>query len=146
MTRFTLILLLAAAVSAFGQHTIETIPNNRLDNGSHVSNPDDVISTQGVVALDSILIDIESQTTAQVAVVVVNSIGEQDIFDFSQKLFNHWGIGHHNDNGLLILLVVDQRTVRMHTGTGIEPILTDVTCKRIEREYMVPSFKEGNYE
>jgi uncharacterized protein len=146
MIRLTLILCVAAASQLFAQHTIESIPNNRLDNGSHVSNPDGVLSPGAVALLDSILIDIENRTTAQIALVAVNSIGEADIFDFSQKLFNTWGIGHENDNGLLLLLVTDQRTIRFHTGSGLEGILTDVTCKRIQRDYMVPSFKEGDYE
>jgi uncharacterized protein len=61
-------------------------------------------------------------------------------------LFTTWGIGKKDkDNGLLLLLVVDQRTVRFHTGSGIEGVLPDVICKRIQRDYMVPDFKNGNY-
>ncbi|MBA4054632.1 MAG: hypothetical protein C0490_07970, partial [Marivirga sp.] len=48
-------------------------------------------------------------------------------------------------NGLLVLLVKDQRTVRFHTGYGLEGTLPDITCKRIQRDYMVPEFKNGNY-
>jgi uncharacterized protein len=146
MSRLILVLCLAIAFPLFAQQTIESIPNNRLDNGSHVSNPDGVLSDAAVAQLDSILIDIERQTTAQVALVAVNSIGDAEIFDFAQKLFNTWGIGHKNDNGLLLLLVTDQRTIRFQTGSGLEGILTDVTCKRIQRDYMVTSFKDGDYE
>jgi uncharacterized protein len=146
MIRLTLALTLTLVAQALAQHTVESIPNNRLVNDSRVSDPDGVLTREGTAELDSILVDIENQTSAQVALVVVKSIGDASDFDFSQQLFNTWGIGHENDNGLLVLLVVDQRTVRFHTGTGLEGVLTDVTCKRIQRDYMIPSFKEGDYE
>lgn len=44
-----------------------------------------------------------------------------------------------------MLLVRDQRTIRLHTGYGLEGSLPDVVCKRIEHHYMVPAFKEGRY-
>jgi uncharacterized protein len=135
------------SVSFSQSYTVETVPNTRLLNGSHVSNPDNIISEQTVSQIDSVVIALENKSTAQVAIVLLNSIGEADIFEFSQDLFNRWGIGQaSNSNGLLILLVKDKRTVRFHTGDGIEPILTDVLCKRIQREKMVPSFKDGNYD
>jgi uncharacterized protein len=139
-------LLVVASVQVLAQHTIESVPNQRLIDGSHVSSPDGILSREAIAAIDSLLIDIENRTTAQVAVVAVESIGEADIFDFAQELFNTWGIGHSNDNGLLILLVTDQRTIRFHTGTSMEVVMTDVTGKRIQRDYMLPSFKEGDYE
>jgi uncharacterized protein len=133
---------------AWGQsYTVQTVPDNRPKNGSHVSNPDNIISEATVEKIDSIVITLESKATAQVAVVLLNSIGDADIFEFSQELFNTWGIGNaSNNNGLLILLVKDLHTVRFHTGDGIEGVLTDATCKRIQRERMVPAFKEGNYD
>lgn len=146
MTRLPLALLFACTVHAWAQYTVETIPNNRPVDGSHISDPDTLLGFSTRITLDSLLIDIENQTTAQVALVAVKSIGEADIFDFAHQLFNTWGIGHENDNGVLILLVTDQRTIRFHTGGGVQGILTDVTCKRIQRDYMVPFFKEGDYE
>lgn len=145
MTRLFLFLCLVTC-AAFSQHTIQSVPNQRLIDGSHVSNPDGILSAGAVATIDSLLIDIENRTTAQVAVVAVKSIGEADIFDFSQELFNTWGIGHENDNGLLIFLVTDQRTIRFHSGTGMEITITDVAGKRIQRDYMLPYFKEGDYQ
>lgn len=128
-------------------YTVEAVPNTKLVNNSYVSNPDNIIGSATVSQIDSILADLENKSTAQVAVVLLTSIGEADIFDFSQNLFLHWGIGQkQNNNGLLILMVLDQRTVRFHTGDGIEAILPDATCKDIQREYMIPFFKEGNYD
>lgn len=134
-------------VAAAQTYTVQTVPNNKLTSGSYVSNPDNIISEETVQAIDSMLAMVEQTNTGQVAVVVLNSIGENSDFDFSQELFNDWGIGRsENNNGLLILFVLDQRTVRFHTGDGLEGVLPDATCKRIQRESMVPYFKEGDYD
>ncbi|HEY3430493.1 MAG TPA: TPM domain-containing protein, partial [Cyclobacteriaceae bacterium] len=132
---------------AHGQsYTIEDIPNTKLVNNSYVSNPDAILSDAAVNKIDGILSSLEKQTTAQVAVVVVKSIGTADIFEFAQQLFDKWGIGQAGkDNGLLILLVVDQRTVRFHTGYGLEGVLPDILCKHIQVEQMVPQFKIEDY-
>lgn len=125
-------------------YTVEMVPNVKVDSNNLVSNPDGILRLETVRMLDQQLKELESKTTTQVAVVALGSIGDQDIFNFAQELFTKWGIGQaSNDNGLLILLVLDQRTVRFHTGLGLEGVLPDVICLRIERQYMVPQFKEG---
>jgi uncharacterized protein len=148
MKHVILLVLLLSPVYAFSQqYTVETVPNTKLVNNSYVSNPDGIISTTTVQQIDSILYSLERNATAQVAVVLLNSIGDDDIFDFSQRLFNKWGIGQsQKDNGLLILLVRDKHTVRFHTGDGLEGILPDAVCKRIQLLKMVPAFKENRYD
>lgn len=128
-------------------YTVETVPNVKLSTNSYVSNPDGIISPAAVVAIDSVLYSLEKSTQTQVAVVLVNSIGEADHVDFAQKLFEYWGPGFKGkDNGLLVLLIGDQRTIRFHTGDGLEAILPDAVCKQIQREFMVPFFKTGDYD
>ena len=62
------------------------------------------------------------------------------------ELFERWGIGDRaRDDGLLVLLVRDRRTVRMHTGYGLEGLLPDLLCHRIEQQFMKPAFKDGRY-
>lgn len=128
-------------------YTVDSVPNQKLINNSYVSNPDNIITQSAVDEINQKLSSLESQTTVQTAVVVINSIGDADIFNFAQQLFNQWGIGRsENNNGLLILLVYDQRTIRFHTGYGLEAILPDVMCKHIQMQNMLPSFREGNYD
>ena len=141
-----LLIALAFTTTLSAQSTLESIPKQKLIDGSYVSNPDNILDDTTVAQIDTLLTSLETKTTVQVAVVVVQSIGDADIFEFAQSLFTTWGIGKKDkDNGLLLLLVVDQRTVRFHTGSGIEGVLPDVICKRIQRDYMVPDFKNGNY-
>ncbi len=138
----TMWLLTAAQV-----YTVESVPNTKIQSNSYVSNPDGLITQSTVIQLDQLLIALEQQTTAQVAVVMLHSIGDQTDFDFAQALFEKWGIGGASkDNGLLILFIEDQRTVRFHTGFGLEGILPDAICKQIQIQKMVPRFKEGNVD
>src|SRR6478736_1127721 len=118
MRYFLTLLLLAVAGTLSAQSTLESIPNQKLIDGSYVSNPDNILDNTTVAQIDTLLTSLETKTTVQVAVVVVQSIGDADIFEFAQSLFTTWGIGKKDkDNGLLLLLVVDQRTVRFHTGS-----------------------------
>ena len=84
---------------------------------------------------------------AKVAVVVVNSIGDAVPHDLGVDLFNKWGIGRaQKDNGLLVLLVMDQRSIEFITGKGTEGVLPDILCKKIQENYMVPYAKENNFD
>jgi uncharacterized protein len=144
-----LIAFFLSTIVALGQpiqYTPETVPNTKLVDNSYVSNPDQILLPTTVDHINFILAELEQKTTAQVAVVVVESIGSADIEDFAQELFQLWGIGRSNNNGLLILLVKDQRKVRFHTGYGLEGPLPDVVCVQIQRNRMVPAFKEGDYD
>jgi uncharacterized protein len=145
--RLLLMLVCCMSIASAQTYTVETVPNTKLVNGSYVSDPDAILKVETISAIDSQLKKLEDSTTVQVAVVMLKSIGDADIFTFAQDLFNTWGIGQKsNDNGLLILYVESQRTIRFHTGDGIEAILPDATCKQIQREYMVPKFKEGDVD
>ena len=106
MHHLTFIILFFVSTSLVAQSTVESIPNQKLINGSYVSNPDRILDNATVQKLDTLLAALEKKTKAQVSVVVVESIGDEDIFEFAQKLFTVWGVGSKgNDNGLLVLFV-----------------------------------------
>lgn len=66
--------------------------------------------------------------------------------DFATALFNHWGIGKAEaNNGLLVLLVMDQRRLEMETGYGLEPLLPDGWLGTMQSQSMVPLFKQGKF-
>ena len=144
-----LFLLLLSGIDGFAQtYTIETIPNPKKSSSpDYVSNPDQMLSADAVTEINSILRTLEDSTTAQVAVVCVNSIGDAVPKDFATALFRKWGLGYQQkNNGLLVLLVKDQHRIEMETGYGLEGILPDAVCKRIQVEKMVPSAKTGNFD
>lgn len=145
MRHLFLFLFILVTTQLTAQSTVDSIPNQKLINGSYVSDPHHILK-EAIPEIDSLLKALEEKTSVQVSVVAVESIGDRDIFEFAQELFTTWGIGSKgNDNGLLLLLVKDLHTIRFHTGYGVEGALPDIVCKRIQREQMVPAFRKGDY-
>lgn len=148
---FTIILSLVATLHSFAAaetqaYSVETVPNVRLtDTRLHVSDPAALLSTQACDTINAMFTLLEKTTSIEVAVAVLPSIGEADAFEFAHNLFRHWGVGKKgSDNGLVILYVEDQHAIRFVTGYGIEGTMTDALCKRIQTQYMVPAFKNGD--
>lgn len=143
----TFLLFVASPVLwAQSAYTVQTIPNPKSAGRGYVSNPDNIISPTEVATLNQIIATLEDSTTAQVAVVIVQSIGGENPKDFAHQLFNFWGIGQAGvDNGLLIFTVMDQRRTEFETGYGLEGVLPDIVCYRIGMQELVPEFREGRY-
>ena len=137
----------AAGDSVKEYKSVDDVPNVRLtDVRRYVSDPTSILAPAATDTINAILARLEKSTGIETAVVMLPSIGENDIFDFSTSLFRKWGIGKKkSDNGLLILFVMDQHKVRFATGYGIEGTMTDAMSKRIQTQYMVPAFKQSDW-
>lgn len=122
-----------------------SIPNPKLVNQqAYVSDPDTNLSELERTNLETILKQLDGQGI-EMAVVVLNSIGKQVPKDFTTELFNLWGIGEKGaDNGLLLLLVLDQRRYELEPGYGLEGIYPDLLLKRLGEEFLVPELKKNN--
>ncbi|MEN3112577.1 TPM domain-containing protein [Uliginosibacterium paludis] len=139
--------LLMFCLPAFTATSVESLADPRANGGSRVANPDSLLSPATVAQIDAELAEIERATGVQVAVVALGSVAGDDVFGFAQSVFERWGIGRKgHDDGALILLALAQRTVRIHTGYGLEGVLPDVVCQRITRELMLPALREGRYD
>ena len=145
-----IILLVFAPILAIGAedkaYSIESVPNvYAQDRRLHVSDPNGLLMQETQAEINRMLTLLEDSTGIQSMVVMLPSIGQDDIFDFAHNLFRHWGIGNkESNNGMLIVYVADQRKIRFTTGYGLEGILPDAMCKRIQSRYMIPHFREGN--
>ena len=153
MKRFLTVLLLMAGVvtSVCGQTRswrVEDIPNVQvLDRTRFVSNPDGLLSASAVYRIDTMLYALKESGRAQVAVVAVNSIGDEVPFDFLQQLVTRWGVGRREaDDGLGVLLVIDQGAIEIQTGYGLEGDLPDALLKRIIDRYMLPAFRQQDWD
>ena len=137
--------LLSGPLSAM---TVDEVPNIHLkDARQYVTDPSAILSTAARDSINLMLGQLEKGSGIEVAVVMLPSIGNDDIFDFAHNLFRKWGIGKKKeDNGLLVLFVMDQHKVRFTTGYGLEGTLTDALSKRIQMNEMVPAFKEGKWD
>ena len=140
--------LLFLNITSFAQsYTLDNVPDPKSGfGGGFVSDPQNYLSAGEVSKINSIIGNIESVSGAQIAVVMLPSIGEENPKEFSTALFNKWGIGQKNaDNGLLILTVMDQRRTEFETGLGTEAVLPDAICYRVGMQELVPHFKLSNY-
>lgn len=143
------VLLLATfcAVTA-ATYRVEDVPNvQRTDARRYVSNPDGILSARTTARLDSLCGALRARGFAEVAIVAVDDIAGDDVFDFAVELFRSWGVGNSgSDNGLGVLLVKDRHEIRFLTGYGLEGTLPDALCRRIQETYMLPAFRVDDYD
>jgi len=143
-----LFLLLAAATAGARSWKPEEVPNVQLaDRSRYVSNPDGILSAAAERTIDTLCAGLRRDGIAEVAVVALDDIEGGDLFTFAVRLFDDWGVGREDvDNGLGIILVENLREIRFVTGPGLEGVLPDALCKRIQLDFMLPSFREGDYD
>lgn len=143
----TVLLGVLIASLAFGQYSVDALPNPKEGGqGAFVSNPDGVLDSRTVTTVNALALEIEQQSTAEVAIVAIRDFDGDDDFEFALRVFNAWGIGkQENDNGLLLLIATDRRAYRFITGYGMEAVLPDALLKRIGENHLVPHFREGDY-
>jgi len=85
---------------------------------------------------------IENQTTAQVAVLTVQTIGDRTIEDYSNQAFRKYGIGSkEKDNGVLLVISMKERKLRIEVGYGLEGRIPDAKAGRILDRYAIPYLK-----
>lgn len=86
-------------------------------------------------------------TGAEIAVVCVDTTGSMDIADYAYGLFNKWGIGSsQRNNGVLILLSIDEDDYWVLQGEGLEDTLTSGMLKLWNNDYLEPHFAAKRYE
>ena len=80
-------------------YTPKTLPNPKAnDRYNYVCNPDEIVATNDVLLLNRLARHLEDSTEVELCVVAVNSIGENEAFDFCYELFQRWGIGKEGKN------------------------------------------------
>jgi len=92
-----------------------------------------------------ILQALHAKTTAQVGVAVVDTIGGGSVEEYAVKLFEKWGIGTKGkDNGVLLLVALNDRKMRIEVGYGLESVLPDAKAGAIMDDVIKPKFKAGD--
>ena len=126
---------------------LTAIPDPKTLGETYVSDPDAVLGPGTIAGLNARLDSLDRSGRAHLDVVLVRSLGEAVPKTAATALFNQWKIGRQDtNNGLLMLLVLDQRRVEFETGYGLEADLPDVICYRIQQRYMVEPARAGNYD
>lgn len=97
-------------------------------------------------SIEEFITQVESQTTAQIAVLTLPSLQGETLERYSIKVAEEWEIGQEGkDNGVIILLALEERKIRIEVGYGLEGDLTDIKSDYIIRNLMLPEFKNGDY-
>lgn len=118
-----------------------------VDRTRYVSNPDNILSSGIVAEMDRMLYALEEQTGIQVLVVVLTDIEGGDCFDFAYRLGQENGVGEKGrDNGLVILLSTGERCIEFVTGYGLEGVMPDALCKRVQQESMKGHFANDDWD
>ena len=91
--------------------------------------------------------DLDNKTKAQLVVVTIPSLGGAALEDYSLTMLRTWGIGDAKlNNGVLLLVAVQDRKSRIEVGYGLEGALPDGLTGRIQDRYMLPYFAKGQYD
>lgn len=96
--------------------------------------------------LERKLVDYDDSTSTQIAIALIQTLDGKDSFDYAMELAKSWGVGQKNkNNGVVILVAMEDRQIRIVTGRGLEAELTDAVCKRIINQKIGPNFRNGAY-
>lgn len=135
----SLILLLLFAVPVTAYYELGT-PKG------YVNDYTNTLTQEQASALESKIAAFEQESTNEIGVAIIDSLQGDYIEHFAVKLFEEWGIGkERKDNGVLILVAMSDRQMRIEVGYGLEGSLTDVEANWIVQNVMVPNFKENRY-
>lgn len=105
-----------------------------------------ILKPEERAALEQKLVAYNDSTSTQIAILTMPNLGGYDAASFSFETAEKWGIGKKSkNNGVLILMSVEERDVFIATGYGMEGVLPDALAKRIVNTQLIPNFKQGNF-
>jgi uncharacterized protein len=104
-----------------------------------------VLPNSTVESLTAQLAAHETRSSDQVAVLIIPSLGGESPEEFSHRVATTWKLGQKGtDNGVLLLVAIQERKVRIEVGYGLEGVLTDIRSAQIIRHEIVPPFRAGD--
>lgn len=139
--RLLFVLALGVTVSASASDQLL----NSLQPRGVINDFANVISASEEQELNSMLTELRQKTGAAVVVVTLPSLDGGQIDDFTNRLFERWGVGQKGkDNGLMFLAAMQDRKMRIEVGYGLEGAIPDAVAGHIRRNVITPYFKAGN--
>src|SRR5687767_4136324 len=139
--------LLAAAVvllAALDAAAQDIVPVPKLV--TRVTDQTGTLSDAQRQSLEERLRAFEASKGSQVAVLLVPTVGTEVIEDFAGRVADSWQLGRKGvDDGVLFVVAMKERRMRIHTGRGIQGSLTDAASKRIVSEIVSPRFRAGDF-
>lgn len=139
---FFLLFILIGLNTAFSQDNLPPKPTLE----TSVYDFAQMLSVAQKTALEQKLIKYNDSTSTQIVVVTVKTINGRNIALYATEWAHKWKIGQKGkDNGVLLLVAIDDRKLTIRTGYGVEHLLTDAYSRRIIEQVIKPEFKQGNF-
>ncbi|MGY3055145.1 uncharacterized protein ACVWYG_003358 [Pedobacter sp. UYEF25] len=105
-----------------------------------------VLSLDQKQRLEQKLVAFNDSSSTQIAIAILKSVGDYDINEYALNLGRKWGVGQGaKNNGVMIVVAINDRKIAIQTGYGVEGALPDVYAKRIIDNDIKPYFKQGDY-
>jgi uncharacterized protein len=104
-----------------------------------------VLTPEQKQALENKLVAIDDSSSNQIAVVIIPSLDGYPKEEYANKLLRDWGIGGKKNNGILLLIAINDRQIWIEVGYGLEGAIPDITALNIIDNDIKPAFKAGNY-
>ncbi|MBS1578953.1 MAG: TPM domain-containing protein [Bacteroidetes bacterium] len=141
MKKFLSVIFLFFAIQLFAQKSIPkpNPPKLVVDNAG-------VLDSYDAEKLERKLVRLDDSTSNQIAIVIVKTLNDEPIEDVATNTFRAWGIGNKKtNNGVLILVAVDDRKIRIEVGYGLEGAIPDIVANDIISSDIKPAFRQQNY-
>lgn len=148
-TFVTLLLVLVSALSVAAQATPPSaMPNVQItDRREYVSDPARLLSAGVKAEVNRRLYELRQRTSVEAVVAIPLSIGDIEPQQWCEELFTAWGIGKSDkDNGVLFMISPGSRCAFIMPGYGVEGVLTDIACRRIVAQTVIPAMKDDNLD
>lgn len=140
-----LLLSLLVLLTFFSITNVYAVP--RPTNNFYINDYANLLSQETEDYILNTSVALEKETTAQVVVVTVPSLGGKSIEEYATDLFRKYGIGNkEKNNGLLLLLALDERKFRVEVGYGLEEVLPDGLTGTYQDRYIIPYLKEDKWD
>jgi uncharacterized protein len=140
-----MVLLRLAALAALLSSSGFALDTSKLQPRGYVNDFAGALDEGSAQALEAYCGNVETATGAQMAIVLVKSLEGDAIDDVANRLYRQWGIGKKGkDEGILLMLAIEDHKQRAEVGYGLEPIITDGYAGGVLRGIR-PILRQGNY-
>lgn len=142
MKRALILLFVFVSSLAWAQVTVPPLWGHSVHDEAHV------LSQQAIDHLEVMLKKHEDSTTNQIAVLILSSLQGESLEELALRVaHDEWKLGQQEkDNGVLLLIAIDDRKIRIEVGYGLEGVLPDAITARIIRNEIAPHFRSQDYE
>jgi uncharacterized protein len=141
MKKIAIVLAVLCGFQIATAFTVPTTPKGYVNDYANVLTADTKVQLEKELQLFA------ASTTNEIAVVTVPDLGGDTVEHYATKLFESWKIGKvKQDNGVLLLVAVNDHKLRIEVGYGLEGALPDILAKNIIDTVITPSFKNGDYD